>query len=113
MSIDAARVAEELERATSQAMERLGAEAGLPPLVWRVSGDVGGLSVEAHVPAGAANSEQRAATRAAALGMQENSGELRADVRTWFVNLGTWYVEITTAPSFWETWPKASRVTTA
>ena len=113
MSIDAGRVVEELELATSQAMERLGTEAGLPPLVWRVSADVGGLSIEAHVPAGASNSEQRAAEWAAALGMQENSGELRADVTTWFVNLGTWYVEITSAPSFWETWPQNSQVATA
>jgi len=105
MTIVRDQATDALDAATPQTMNRMGAVLGLTPLVWRASGDIDGLSVEAHAPQDAADPARCCAEWAAALGLQVNSHELRDDVKTWYSRVGKWYIEITSATSFWELWP--------
>jgi CO/xanthine dehydrogenase Mo-binding subunit len=109
MMIVGDQVSDTLDAAMRQAMNRLGEALRLPPLVWRASTDIEGMSMEAHAPRDATDPMGSCAEWAAALGLQVNSHELRDDVKTWYSKVGKWYFEITSATSFWEMWPDTSR----
>lgn len=89
-----------LEEALSNTLNEWGSLNGLSALTWRMVPFAESPSLEGRPLDDEADPEELTHRWATALEMTKNSHPLRGGVSTWFVDMGAWYIEISSEPLF-------------
>jgi hypothetical protein len=89
-----------LEEALANTLNEWGSQHGLSALTWRMVPFAESPSLEGRPFDDETDAEELTRRWASALEMTTNSHPLRAGVSTWFVDLDSWYIEISSEPLF-------------